>query len=248
MTEDQAFGLIGALVGATNGWTEDAVDIYTAEVQTWDDLDSAQIAIADLCRTWSEPFKPSLGQVVERYRAERARNVRAEQEALEPPAEVYPSHERGWEIARQAYQVAYGREMGTTPEPDPERAAQVIRDHKRLYNDFYVANYVEVLQRMHGDQQLTRTSLLALGTRLTWDNRGGLALKANPVTAVPSGTPGKWGTRGTTQPAELPANQARQAPGPLPEQSDIQEPSQMEAARAIDRAARDLAQKLSEEF
>ena len=164
MTEDEAFGLLGALVAATSGWQDDAIDIYAAEMRAWADRAAAQIAIADLCRTWTESRKPPLAVVVERYRAEHARNVRAEQEALPPPPEMYPSYERGWEIARQAYRVAYGREMGTKDAPAAQPAPK------------------------------------------------------NPSTG--------W----------------------VPVQPDIQEPSQMEAARAITKTARDLAAKLTDEF
>jgi len=132
MTEDEATQLVGLLVGATGGgWTDSAVDLFVAELSTWDDMEAAVASIRRLART-PKQWRPSLGEVIEDYQRERERQRQLHEPAAITGPRLDPA--RGREIAYQAY----CDELGLPQTPETRE-----RFSERLNNPMTWAKYVE---------------------------------------------------------------------------------------------------------
>lgn len=133
MTEDEATQLVGLLVGATGGgWTDDAVDLFIAEVSAWTDLDAAVTTIKRQART-PRKFRPSLGEVIEDYQRERERQRQLREPAALTGPRLDPA--KGREIAF----TEYCKEVGLPPNPQTRE-----RFTERMNNPMAWARFVEL--------------------------------------------------------------------------------------------------------
>ena len=98
MTEDEAYGLMGALIGATSGWgdNEDAVDVYVAEMKGWPTEQPPRLGSRICVGRGRNPANRRWRSLLSATGRNTPATFGAEQEALPAPPEMYPSYERGW--------------------------------------------------------------------------------------------------------------------------------------------------------
>ena len=68
--EDQAAQALGMLVGGTQGWNDEAVAVYLSQLVQVDDADALLRACHHILRTHSDPGRPSIARILDRYRHE----------------------------------------------------------------------------------------------------------------------------------------------------------------------------------
>ena len=64
--------------GTGRGWTDDAVKLLADEIQTWENSGAAYVVAMDFVRTWTEEWRPTMGQIWARYNEEAAKATHAE--------------------------------------------------------------------------------------------------------------------------------------------------------------------------
>lgn len=69
MTEDTAVRMMSRLVVCTNGWDNDSVDVWVAQLQKLHDETAAVRAVEALIDTWADRIRPPWGRLMEHYRA-----------------------------------------------------------------------------------------------------------------------------------------------------------------------------------
>ena len=115
VTDNEARQLVGLLVAGTPGWTDEAVDLYVAEVACLDRPDLAFTAVRQVIRTYSRPGRPPLAVILEAYRRKVDRSPAPQVPALRGSV---TSPERGLLLAWRAYSEACRLEGR---EPDRKR-------------------------------------------------------------------------------------------------------------------------------
>ena len=182
MTEDEAMIAVGHLVGGLNGFSDDAVVEYLAQFERLDDAEALDEVCQEIVRTWTDRWKPPVGDVIARYhahpRVREAREARVAEAMLdESGGRIVPFGE-GQAIANDAYRSLYGRDIGEAPVPNPEFAENlIIKEGRRDREGRWLARYTDVLRGFRGDQARCQASLKAIGSRrLAHDMRGNLAL------------------------------------------------------------------------
>ena len=112
--EDQAAQALGMLVGGTQGWNDEAVAVYLTQLVQVDDADALLRACHHILRTHSDPGRPSVARILDRYRYEYT-----QQQPASPSRQVGSRHlavipvEEGLRVAWDAYEQEcrqHGRE------------------------------------------------------------------------------------------------------------------------------------------
>lgn len=98
MTEAEAFRAIGKLAGITTGWNDDSINGYVDELIKLDDPDVLMRACTMIGRTWHEPRRPPVANIIAAYR-----NELLKEEKPRPLSDRVISPAQGVEIARKAY-------------------------------------------------------------------------------------------------------------------------------------------------
>ena len=113
--EDQAAQALGILVGGTQGWNDEAVAIYLQQLVTVNDPEALTNACHHILTNHTDPGRPSLARILDRYRYEETQNKLRKPPSREPK-EVVAGHIRvlppleGIETARQAYEDECARQ------------------------------------------------------------------------------------------------------------------------------------------
>jgi hypothetical protein len=76
------FGL--RITAAIPGWSEDATVELIKEIGSWHNLPCAEAAVDELCRTWTDSRRPTLGKVIEFYNG--VMDVQRRRELMRQPA------------------------------------------------------------------------------------------------------------------------------------------------------------------
>lgn len=117
ISEEDAAGLVGALVATTTGWNDDSVDATMVLIQQrWRDIDVATEAVNGIVNTWTRPSRPSWGTLAEAYlNAQRRRAMSVP--AITPGSDGLPlTIEQGRAVAARSYAAECRRR---NPETDP---------------------------------------------------------------------------------------------------------------------------------
>ena len=107
--EDEAAQALGILVGGTQGWNDEAVAIYLQQLVNVNDADALLRTCQHILTVHTDPGRPSLARILDRYRYEETQNQRRkppappEMKQLNAHTRIIPPLE-GIEIARTAYQ------------------------------------------------------------------------------------------------------------------------------------------------
>ena len=106
--EDEAAQALGILVGGTQGWNDEAVAIYLQQLVNVNDPDALLRTCHHILTVHTDPGRPSLARILDRYRYEETQNQRRkppapEMKQLNAHTRIIPPAE-GIEIARTAYQ------------------------------------------------------------------------------------------------------------------------------------------------
>jgi hypothetical protein len=107
--EDEAAQALGILVGGTQGWNDEAVAIYLQQLVTVNDPQALTNACHHILTHHTEPGRPSLARILDRYRYEETQNKLRkptpprEQKQLGAHIHTIPPAE-GIETARRAYE------------------------------------------------------------------------------------------------------------------------------------------------
>lgn len=107
MTLEEAMRAAGYLVAMTTGWTDETVELYTAELMQLQDPEIAYAAVRAITTTDSETFRPSMGRIRSEYDAiarRRAADALARRPALPASKQLVPPAE-GYRIAWAAYEA-----------------------------------------------------------------------------------------------------------------------------------------------
>ena len=208
MTEDQAMAALGHLVGGLNGFNDASIDEYMAQFQKLDDAAALDEVCEELVRTWSDRWKPTVGDVIAAYHAHP--RVREEREAhvaaamLDEEGGRIVAYGEGMAIANDAHKSLYGRNIGEAPIPNPEYAENlIVNEGRRDRYGNWVATYVDVLRGFRGDQPRAQASIKAIGRRLTNDN-GKLTLQPPDERPQPPPPPAPPPDAAPTPPSERP--------------------------------------------
>ena len=68
--EDQAAQALGLLVGGTQGWNDEAVAVYLSQLVQVDDADALHRACLHILKTHTDPGRPSVARILDRYKYE----------------------------------------------------------------------------------------------------------------------------------------------------------------------------------
>ena len=182
MTEDEAMIAVGHLVGGLNGFSDDAVVEYLAQFEKLDDAEALDEVCQEIVRTWTDRWRPPVGDVIARYhahpRVREAREARVAEAMLDQSGGRIVAFGEGQAIANDAYKAITGRNIGEPPIPNPEFAENlIINEGRRDREGNWVARYSDILRGFRGDQSRAQVSLKAIGRRLAGDNRGNLVLR-----------------------------------------------------------------------
>lgn len=101
MKREHATIIVGHLVAATTGWTDEAVVAYVAEIERLEHVEIAGEAAQETIRTWTETRRPPIAVVLNNY---RQRLARRELPALNRANSRHVPLVEGIEIARAAYE------------------------------------------------------------------------------------------------------------------------------------------------
>jgi hypothetical protein len=113
--EDEAAQALGILVGGTQGWNDEAVAIYLQQLVNVNDPDALLRTCQHILTVHTDPGRPSLARILDRYRYEETQNQRRKPPAP-PEMKQLGAHTRaippleGIEIARAAYQDECARQ------------------------------------------------------------------------------------------------------------------------------------------
>lgn len=108
MQQTEALKLVGYLAGLSNGWTDDSIAMYAAELSQLDNYDQALAACQTVMRTWKETWKPPIGILLQAYNQEKQRKPWTPKPEL-GRGPVIPVGE-GLKIAWKAYADECGRQ------------------------------------------------------------------------------------------------------------------------------------------
>jgi hypothetical protein len=120
MRQSDAERVLGILVGATSGWSDDIVDEMLLTVAGWDDVQAAERACARFTRPDGRA-RPRLAQLIEAYAEEEQRRIPYGSGRLVP-------FDDGIQIAWRAY-VGEAHRLGKQPNRETfGQWAKILRD------------------------------------------------------------------------------------------------------------------------
>jgi hypothetical protein len=120
MRQSDAERVLGILVGATSGWSDDIVDEMLLTVAGWDDVQAAERAVARFTRPDGRA-RPRLAQLIDAYAEEEQRRIPYGSGRLVP-------FEEGIQIAWRAY-VGEAHRLGKQPNRETfGQWAKILRD------------------------------------------------------------------------------------------------------------------------
>ena len=64
---------MGYLAGLSQGWTDDSVAMYAAEIEALDDYEAALAGAQTVMRSWKDTRRPPLALLIDAYNAEKRR-------------------------------------------------------------------------------------------------------------------------------------------------------------------------------
>lgn len=105
MTHTEAERILGLLAGGTPGWnsaSEETWNIYTDQIGTLRDYDTAHAAVQQIIRSHTDLARPTIAAVFEAYRWEAHRRAMSVPQITGPAGRIVSVRE-GREIAARAY-------------------------------------------------------------------------------------------------------------------------------------------------
>lgn len=121
MTYNEAMSCLGQVVGTTNGWSNDSINVYAKRMTGWHDLPAAREACKEIADTWTRASQPPFGVLQETYQSVMRRNASGNVRPIMTANVV--SVREGREIAAKAYAQECKR-LGK--EPNEQLFARII--------------------------------------------------------------------------------------------------------------------------
>lgn len=109
MRREEAIAGISYLVAATPGWTDDSLELYVKEAETYQDADAFMIACKNLAKHWSHPRRPFMYDINVAYQAE-LRNQEMDRALPMGDTGSIPDFKDGMRIAWDAYRAECKRQ------------------------------------------------------------------------------------------------------------------------------------------
>jgi hypothetical protein len=174
MNTERAEGFAQRIVGATSGWSPEAVGELVRLIEEWTDLDATDSAVEWVVHAWTERGHPPLGWIYRAYNEAREAERRANEQPVLPITDfIHP---------REGREIAYAEYRRTVGLPDdPATRARFEAGGVGAWGNFVEsaapdedvvkaiaavgakgAMYVEVLRSFGGDHLRAGRALRAL--------------------------------------------------------------------------------------